>query len=89
MSSATEGTDRLPPRARADAARMRVNELQQRRSELARGIAPTAQDVAYAKLRAKESLRHAYAAHWLLPNGTPRRAEAHRRVAAAVDAAAA
>jgi hypothetical protein len=60
MSSTTEG---VSPRARADAARLRVNELQQRRSELARGIAPTAQDVAYAKLRAKESLRHAYAAH--------------------------
>ena len=45
--------------ARTEAARLRVAELQRRRQDLAAGRGATAQTVATARLRAKESLRRA------------------------------
>jgi two-component system, chemotaxis family, protein-glutamate methylesterase/glutaminase len=51
------------PAARAEAARLRVDELRRRRQDLAAGRGATAQTVTVARRRAEESLRRARQAH--------------------------
>ena len=64
------GLTQLPPNhamssaaARAEIARLRAAELQRRREDLAAGLGVTAQTVATAQLKARESLRRAEQAH--------------------------
>ncbi len=76
------------PATRAEAARRRAQQLQQRRFELASGLPPDAGTLARARAHAEESLQRAKRAHLAAAEGHVHAGAAHRRAAAAHEQAA-
>lgn len=77
-----------PAAARAEVARRRAGELQERRQELASGLPATAETAERARLHAEESLQRAMRAHRAVAARHADAGRTHRLAAAAHEQAA-
>jgi hypothetical protein len=88
MTAVETGASNRDSAARAEAARLRADELQVRRSELASGLPTNTETAGRARLHAEESLQRAKRAHRSAAEGHIDAGAAHRRAAAAHEQAA-